>query len=48
VSFFDASAGETAEVHWDEQTIQGWIIAPNYNGGVKACWNGLLQNATCS
>ncbi len=47
VTFFDASAGETAEVHWDEQTLTGWILAPDYNGGVKACWNGLLQNTPC-
>lgn len=47
VTFFDASAGETVEVHWDEDTLEGWIVAPNYNGGVKACWNGLLQNTTC-
>ena len=47
VTFFDASAGETAEVHWDEETHAGYIIAPGYNSGVKSCWNGLLQNTTC-
>jgi hypothetical protein len=47
VTFVDASAGTTAEVHWDSATLTGYIIAPNYNGGLKACWDGTLANVAC-
>lgn len=48
VTFMDASASETVEVHWDHQTATGYIIAPNYNGGVMACWGAALQNVDCA
>lgn len=47
VTFHDASADETVEVHWSGLTYEGWIVAPGYNGGVKACWDGTLANTPC-
>lgn len=48
VSFADASAGTEVEVEWDAITNAGYIIAPNINGGLMACWDTELHNTTCS
>jgi hypothetical protein len=48
VSFLDASALTTATVQWDEVTHLGYIEAPNFNGGVRACWGATFENVTCS
>lgn len=47
VSFTDASAATTALIEWNATTNTGSITAPNFNGGVKACWNATLANVTC-
>jgi hypothetical protein len=47
VSFSDASAGTTVDIEWDASTHAGSITAPNFNGGVKACWDTTLANTTC-
>lgn len=47
VSFADASAGTTVDIAWNASTHAGSITAPNLNGGVKACWDTTLANATC-
>jgi len=48
ISFTDASAGTTVVIEWNAATNVGSITAPNYNGGVRACWDATLANATCS
>lgn len=48
VTYTDVSASETVEVRWDQQTSEGYIIAPNYNGGMMACWDGALMNVACA
>ena len=35
------------EIEWDANTQAGSITAPGFNGGVTACWNTTLANATC-
>lgn len=45
--YFDASEETTAEIQWNVETKAGFLIAPNYNGGAKACWNSELQDTTC-
>ena len=47
VTFTDASAGSTVLIEWNATTNTGSITAPNFNGGVKACWDTTLANATC-
>jgi len=47
VTFIDVSTGQTTEVSWDSVTKAGWVIAPGYNGGAKACWDGALNDASC-
>ena len=36
-----------SEVEWDRDTNEGFLISPNYNGGVKACWNRMFVNSSC-
>jgi hypothetical protein len=47
VSFRDASAVTTTEVLWNASTHAGSIVAPSFNGGVKACWDTQFQNVAC-
>jgi hypothetical protein len=47
VTFYDASAGTTVDIDWNAITHVGSIVAPNFNGGLKACWDAALANATC-
>jgi hypothetical protein len=47
VSFVDVSTGETVEIGWDSVTKAGWLIAPAYNNGLKACWDASLNDAAC-
>jgi hypothetical protein len=47
VSFFDASASETTEISWDKTTGAGYLIAPTYNGGQKACWDSTKADVVC-
>lgn len=48
VTYTDASANETWDVGWDQLTSAGYIVAPNYNGGVMACWGTALENVDCA
>jgi hypothetical protein len=47
VSFVDVSTGQTTQVSWDSVSKAGWVIAPGYNGGVKACWDSALNDTSC-
>lgn len=47
VVYFDNSANTTLTIAWDAVTRAGYIIAPNYKGGQKACWDAQLNNVDC-
>lgn len=47
VSFEDASESTEVVVEWDAVTNVGSILAPNFNGGVRACWDTNLANTDC-
>ena len=47
VQFTDNSASTTATVQWNSQTSVGFIQAPNFNGGVRTCWDVSLANTIC-
>lgn len=47
VVYADQSAGTTLTISWDAVTKEGYIIAPNYNNGNKACWDSQLNDITC-
>ncbi len=48
ITWFDASAGATVEIGWDAATGAGYLIAPDYNNGEKACWDEQRQDVSCS
>ncbi len=48
VTFVDASQGTNVEISWDTATGVGYIVAPNFNGGVKACWDAGQNDVPCS
>ncbi|MDR8393541.1 hypothetical protein NC796_20470 [Aliifodinibius sp. S!AR15-10] len=45
--YFDASDDEITELQFNADNYTGYIIAPNYNNGEKACWNSALQDVAC-
>lgn len=47
-TFYNASEDQTTELHWNLETLAGYLIAPNYNNGEKACWDSNFQNVPCS
>jgi len=47
VRYFDSSEGGEIEVEWNGVGRDGSIVAPNYNGGVRACWDGGFANVPC-
>lgn len=46
--YLDASSSETTVISFNTKNHTGYIISPNYNDGVKACWDENLNNVTCS
>lgn len=48
VRYLDASALAQIEIQWSTATGAGYIEAPNYNNGARACWDTNFDNAACS
>lgn len=47
VVFYNADEDATTELQWNVETNAGYIIAPDYNNGEKACWNENFENVAC-
>lgn len=47
VRFTDFSVGTEVHIQWNSVTSEGFIEAPNVNGGVRACWASDLENTVC-
>lgn len=47
ITFFDASENVEAEIYWDAVTGAGYIWAPDYNDGKKACWDENQNDIEC-
>lgn len=47
-TFYNAGEDATTELEWNSESFTGYLIAPNYNNGEKACWDSNFQNVTCS
>jgi hypothetical protein len=47
ITYLDASEGESVEIYWNASDGSGHLIAPHYNGGVKACWDASQQDVVC-
>ena len=48
VTFLDTSKDETTEIQWNDETKAGYVISPNYNGGVKSCRDQNFQDTACT
>lgn len=48
VTWTDASQGNTVEIWWNVATGVGYIIAPNFRGGVQSCWDENQTDVACS
>jgi hypothetical protein len=48
VTYSDASEQTSVEIYWHAADGSGYLIAPNHNGGVKACWDVNQQDTACS
>jgi len=47
ITFNDASEQAFMEIYWNAADGSGHLIAPHYNGGVKACWDTAQQDVAC-
>ncbi|MCI0513753.1 hypothetical protein L0128_11110 [candidate division KSB1 bacterium] len=47
VNFWDNSANAMLEIYWETAKGTGYIIAPDYNNGQKACWDENQNDVTC-
>lgn len=48
VVFYDASDDQTSTISYNTETLAGFIISANFNGGAKSCWDENLNNTTCT
>ena len=46
-AYIDAGDNTQTEVEWNRDTNEGYLISPNYNNGVKSCWNRMFVNSSC-
>lgn len=47
IVYRDVSASQTLEISWNYSTHPGYLIAPDYNNGAKACWDENLNDVAC-
>ena len=47
ITYRDASEQAFVEIYWNAADGSGYLIAPHYNGGVKACWDTNQQDVAC-
>jgi hypothetical protein len=48
VTYRDASEQTLVEIYWNAADGTGYLIAPHYNGGAKACWDENQQDRPCA
>lgn len=47
IHYNDASEQAFMEIYWNAGDGSGYLIAPHYNGGAKACWDSNQQDVVC-
>src|SRR5699024_8118545 len=47
-AYFDSSKSNTIELQINTETQAGYLIAPDYNEGKKACWDESKYDTSCS
>jgi hypothetical protein len=48
IEFADASTGEDWDIIWNEADGSGSLRVPDYNGGVRACWDSNQEDVECA
>ena len=48
ITYDDASEQEFMEIYWNAADGSGYLIAPHFNGGIKACWDTNQEDVACS
>lgn len=48
VVYYDAGENKETTLQWDMETHVGFVIAPEYNNGQKACWDENFEDVPCS
>jgi len=48
ITYHDVSEQNFMEIYWNASDGSGYLIAPHFNGGVKACWDASQQDVICS
>jgi len=48
ITYRDASEQTFVEIYWNAADGSGYLIAPYYHGGTKACWDTNQQDVACS
>ena len=47
ITYRDTSEQAFMEIYWNAADGSGYLIAPHYNGGVRACWDANKQDVPC-
>ena len=47
IIYTDGSSGDMTTIEFNTETNTGFIISPNYNEGIKSCWDGNFENISC-
>ncbi len=47
ITYSDDSEQAFMEIYWNASDGSGYLIAPHYNGGAKACWDVNQQDVSC-
>ena len=47
IIYIDGSNGDTTTIEFNTETKIGFIISPNYNDGVKSCWDSNFEDTPC-
>ena len=45
--FNDQSESTTVQITWKPATVEGQLVAPNYNNGEPACWDAQKEDVNC-
>ncbi|MDZ7289516.1 MAG: hypothetical protein ONB44_18985 [candidate division KSB1 bacterium] len=48
ITLFDKSANTTLDIGWNAQTGAGYLLAPDYHNGQKACWDENRNDVVCT
>jgi len=48
ITYVEGSSGDTTTIEFNTETKTGFILSPNYNEGMKSCWDENFDNTPCA